>query len=319
MAKGPKMELEFDKMDGLGNDFVVIDDLSNEIELSKNEIAKICDRHFGVGADGVILVRPSEREECIAYMHYINSDGSLAQMCGNGVRCFAKYLVDHGFVDPSNEYLVADTLSGPKKIKFNIGKNGLMISACVDMGEPILDPSNIPVDLSKFISITQKSKEKNDAVVDAALDSPWGEFKFTCVSMGNPHAVCFIEDWLSLPDDVFTSTEKSLKTFDVSKVGSFFESNSAFPEKTNVEFAEITCTGINMRVFERGCGETLACGTGACATCVASVLAKNETNEVDIHLLGGTLHINWSDDNQVYMTGPAEKTFQGVINLDDII
>lgn len=307
-----KMELGFDKLNGLGNDFVFIDDLSDEIELSVNDVAKICDRHFGVGADGVILVRPSEREECTAYMHYINSDGSLAQMCGNGVRCFAKYLVDHGFVESGQGCFVADTLSGPKTIHFTTDDEGRLDQATVDMGEPILCPSEVPVSLDGFVRV----QGEPDAVVKEAITSPWGDFEFTCVSMGNPHAVCFIDDWSALPDTLFTSPERSLSTFDVPKIGAFFESCAAFPEKSNIEFAQITEGGIEMRVYERGCGETLACGTGACATCVAAVLAEGASHENDVHLLGGTLHIDWTEDNHVLMTGPAQRSFSGVLDTD---
>lgn len=310
-----KMELEFDKLNGLGNDFVFIDDLSNEVQLSASDVEQICDRHFGVGADGVILVRPSEREECAAYMHYINSDGSLAQMCGNGVRCFAKYLVDHGYVDSEQGYLIADTLSGPKMIRFSTDSEGKLDRATVDMGEPILDPADIPVCTSEF-DFDEDSIPSS--IVKRSLPSQWGDFAFTCVSMGNPHAICFIDDWKALPDELFTMKNKSLETFDISKVGSYFESCAAFPEKANIEFASIKDNGIDMRVFERGCGETLACGTGACATCVASVIAEDAPRENDIRLLGGTLHIEWAGDGHVFMTGPAKDSFHGVIEIGSI-
>lgn len=308
------MELEFEKLNGLGNDFVFIDDLSNEIELTEQEVASICDRHFGIGADGVILVRPSEREECTAYMHYINSDGSLAQMCGNGVRCFAKYLVDHGYVEAGREHFVADTLSGPKTIRFDTDANGELIRATVDMGEPILTPEDIPVSSSGFVTLNAGET----SVVRRAIASLWGDFEFTCVSMGNPHAVCFVENWAALPDELFTGPDKSLSSFDITKIGSYFEACAAFPEKANIEFAEMVDNGINMRVFERGCGETLACGTGACATCVASVLAKDAPRKNAVHLLGGTLEIEWADDGHVMMTGPAKRAYRGTFDTGTI-
>lgn len=306
------MNYDFVKLNGLGNDFVFIDDKDASIELSAEEVASICDRHFGVGADGVILVRPSKRGECAAYMHYINSDGSLAQMCGNGVRCFAKYLVDRSVVDPSAGSFVADTLAGPKPITFLVNSEGKLVSATVDMGEPILEPKLVPT----TIEANAQSPSNTPYVLDEALESPWGDFSFTCISMGNPHAVCFIDNFDALPDEVFLDpSDKCLDTFDINKVGAYFETHPAFPEKTNVEFAEVGPVNIHMRVFERGCGETLACGTGTCATSVAACLSGRSGAENDVKLLGGTLHILWGDDGHVLMTGPAEESFTGNISI----
>lgn len=305
------MELTFTKLHGLGNDFVFINDMDASIELTNEQVAYICNRHFGVGADGVILVRPSERSECAAYMHYINSDGSLAQMCGNGVRCFAKYLVDNGIVASSEGTLIADTLSGPKPIEFETDSDGKLTVATVDMGLPIFAPHEVPVDLEANAT----TPDGQAYVLDEALESPWGDFAFTCISMGNPHAICFIDDFYALPDDLFTTTEKCLETLDLDKVGAYFESNDTFPEKTNVEFAEITPANIRMRVYERGCGETLACGTGTCATSVAATLSGRSSAENDVKLLGGILHILWAEDGHVYMTGPATEVFSGTITI----
>lgn len=307
------MELEFVKLHGLGNDFVFVDDFSREIELSKEQVALLCDRHFGIGGDGVILVRPSERSECAAYMHYINSDGTLAQMCGNGVRCFAKYLVDRGFVPATDGQFVADTLAGPKPISFEVDDDEKMTKATVDMGHPILEPQSVPVALS--------ANATSDAgvpfVSNSDIDSPWGAFSFTCVSMGNPHAITFIDDFNSLPDELFADpADKQLSTLNLSKVGAYFESHETFPEKTNVEFAHIAADGvIEMRVFERGCGETLACGTGACATNVAAALTGRASRENDLVLRGGTLHILWDENDHVMMTGPAAEAFEGTVVL----
>ena len=305
------MELTFTKLNGAGNDFVFVDDLSSEIELTTSQVAWLCDRHFGIGADGVILVRPSERPECAAYMHYINSDGTLAQMCGNGVRCFAKFLVDRGYVQPSDGAFVADTLAGPKPISFTIDDEGKMTQATVDMGHPILDPQTVPVSVEANAQSTTGVAYADDI----AIESPWGPFAFTCVSMGNPHAITFIEDFEALPDELFASDEKTLATLDLEKIGAFYESNPIFPEKANIEFASITERGIEMRVYERGCGETLACGTGACATCVAAALTDRASRENDLILRGGVLHIHWTDDDHVMMTGPAAEAFEGTVKL----
>ena len=304
------MELAFTKLNGLGNDFVVAADPASSIELTAEQVARICDRRFGVGADGVILVRPSARPECAGYMHYINADGTLAQMCGNGVRCFAKFLVDSGMVDAADGRLVADTLAGPKPISFELGADGLLATATVDMGRPVLDPARVPTSLAP--NAVSPSGEAYAA--DMPIESPWGSFRFTCVSMGNPHAVCFVDDWAALPDAAFRRAgDKSLETFDVDAVGEFFEGCAAFPEKANVEFAEVRDESIAMRVFERGCRETLACGTGACATSVAATLTGRAGRGNDVVLPGGTLRIRWEDDGRVLMTGPAAKSFEGTV------
>ena len=305
------MELSFTKLNGAGNDFVFVDDLSNEIELTTSQVSWLCDRHFGIGADGVILVRPSERPECAAYMHYINSDGTLAQMCGNGVRCFAKFLVDRGYVQASDGSFVADTLAGPKPINFAVDDEGKMTQATVDMGHPILEPSEVPVNAKANATSPAGAAYAREI----EIDSPWGSFAFTCVSMGNPHAITFINDFNTLPKDLFASEERSLATLDLEKIGTFYESNPVFPEKANIEFAHIGNKGIEMRVYERGCGETLACGTGACATCVAAALTERTGRENDLILRGGMLHILWTEDYQVMMTGPAAEAFEGTVVL----
>lgn len=305
------MELNFTKLHGLGNDFVFIDDFDESIELSAEQVAFLCDRHFGIGGDGVVLVRPSKRPECAGYMHYINSDGTLAEMCGNGVRCFTKFLVDHGYVDKEAGSYIADTKRGPLPISFGLDAKGLMSQASVDMDEPILDPALVPVDLpAKGVAPDGKSFVKEEVV-----PSPWGDFAFTCVSMGNPHAVCFFDDIESLPDEWFVNGQKSLEAFDLNRIGAFFESNNVFPAKTNVEFIVPSEDGLHMRVYERGCGETLACGTGACASLVAAVLTGRSERTNKVHLRGGTLTITWQENNHVLMTGPAAQSFTGTIEL----
>ena len=303
------MKLEFAKLNGAGNDFIMIDDLNDEIELKPNQVAEICDRHFGIGGDGVILVKPSPREECAAYMDYYNSDGTKAQMCGNGVRCFAKFLVDRKIVDPDDGSFVADTLAGPKPITFSVDADGKLETATVDMGEPILEPSAVPTTLPSSLagSLPQRlhlwEPGKATPAVDQPLSVEAGEYRFTAVSMGNPHAITFVDD----PE-----------TFPLEVVGPQVECANEFPEKTNVEFAHVDGDTITMRVWERGCGETLACGTGACATAVAARLNGLAGHKVDLKLLGGTLNIEWSqEDGHVYMTGPAAEFFAGTFELPE--
>lgn len=304
------MEMAFEKLDGLGNDFVFLDGLEQPVDLSPDQARRLCDRHTGIGADGVIVVRPSDQPGCAAYMHYINADGTLAQMCGNGVRCFAKYLVDHGIVDPGAGQLVAGTLAGPRAIGFTLGEDGLMDEATVSMGRPILRPSEVPVSAEA----DALSPAGEPYVGSLRLESPFGTFAFACISMGNPHAICFIDDWDALPDGLFDGP-KGLASFDVASVGAFFEAHEAFPEKANIEFAEGVPDGLRMRVYERGCGETMACGTGACASVVAGALTGRCGRSAQVHLPGGTLRIAWEDDGEVRMTGPATRRFTGTIGV----
>lgn len=305
------MELSFVKLNGLGNDFVFIDNLDGSLNLSPEQVRALCDRHFGIGGDGVILVETSEDPLCDGYMHYINADGTLAQMCGNGVRCFAKYLVDHAIVDAAQGKLTADTLAGPKPITFEV-ENGVMTRATVDMGEPILDPTLIPIGAEP----TATTPEGIPFVKELPISSPWGPFAFTAVSMGNPHAICFIDDWGSLPAELFSDpAHPSLNTLDIDGIGAYFESCNLFPEKTNVEFATVENGGISMRVFERGCGETLACGTGACATNVAACLTGRAGRDNVVHLKGGDLEIQWLEQGPVLMSGPAEQSFYGTVEI----
>ncbi|MEG0505067.1 MAG: diaminopimelate epimerase, partial [Raoultibacter sp.] len=238
------MELHFAKLQGAGNDFIIFDDFSREIDLTTEEVSWLCDRRFGIGADGVILVRPSERSECAAYMHYINADGTLAEMCGNGIRCFAKYLVDRGYVEAQGDSCVVETLAGKRPITFVVDRRERLVEATVDMGKPILKASNVPTTL-------EPNAETNDGkrfVKEAAIESPWGTFAFTCVSLGNPHAVCFLDNMESLPNDLFTHpAKKRLATLDVNQIGSFFESHAVFPAKANIEFAVVRKGSIHMR------------------------------------------------------------------------
>ena len=287
------MVYEFSKLDGAGNDFVMIEDMADAIDFTADEVTAICDRHFGVGADGVIVVKPSSRPECAAYMDYYNSDGTKAQMCGNGIRCFAKFLVDTGIVPAAGGALVADTLSGPHPIEFFCDDAGHVSRVRVDMGAPILTPSEVPT--------TLPANHESGATVEAEVRAGDAGFAFTCVSMGNPHAIAFVDDVASFP---------------VTTLGPLFEASDAFPEKANIEFAHVEGSDIEMRVWERGCGETLACGTGSCATAVAANLTGRAPRAVRVHILGGVLDINWADDDHVYMTGPATLDFTGSFDLD---
>ena len=275
-------------MHGLGNDYVYIDVTKENIPDDISEFAKIIsDRHFGVGSDGLILICPSDR--CDFKMKMYNMDGSEAQMCGNGIRCVGKYVYDKGLTKKNT--ITIETLAGDKTLNLNI-ENGKVSTVKVDMGEPILEPRKIPVVI-----------QTNDKVVkDLSIKVLDKTFNFTCVSMGNPHAVTVVND---------------IEKFDVEKYGSILEKDIHFPERANIEFIEIIDPKtIKMRVWERGAGETFACGTGACAATVASIINKLGEREVTVKLLGGDLKIKWDkENNHVYMTGPAITVFEGEINL----
>ena len=280
--------MKFTKMHGLGNDYVYVDATKEKIPDNISEIAKfISDRHFGVGADGLILICPSDR--CDFKMKMYNMDGSEAQMCGNGIRCVGKYVYDKGLTKKNT--ITIETLAGDKTLNLNI-ENGKVSTVKVDMGEPILEPRKIPVDI-----------QTNDkAVKDLSIKVLDKTFNFTCVSMGNPHAVTVVND---------------IEKFDVEKYGSILEKDIHFPERANIEFIELIDTKtIKMRVWERGAGETFACGTGACAATVASIMNELVEIKVTVKLLGGDLKIKWDkENNHVYMTGPATTVFEGEIEL----
>lgn len=293
------------KMHGLGNDFVVIDGMSGAPEIDADQVRYLCDRHFGIGGDGVIVVRPAEDAD--GFMDYINSDGSLAQMCGNGVRVVAKFLVDNGYVSADAGALVVDTRAGHRRVEFE-SDAGVLTKATVAMGEPIFEPDRVPVLVDPNpLSEAQGVKFAHDVRVE----TPWGEISAVAVSMGNPHAVVFLDDE-SLSDSAFIG-ERTLDNLDLDRVGAFLESHEVFPEKANIEFVAVEDNGLHMRVFERGAGETLACGTGACGVLVAAALTGRSDRANDVHLPGGTLSIDWRDDGVVYMTGPATTVFCGRI------
>lgn len=276
--------LKFTKMHGLGNDYVYMDAINQKIENRKKLAKYVSDRHFGIGSDGIILICPSTVADF--KMQMFNSDGSEAEMCGNGIRCVGKFVYDKGLTNKN--IITIETLAGIKTLVMTI-ENGKVKTAKVDMGEPILEPKKIPV-----ISDEKIVKNLKLNILDK-------EFRFTCVSMGNPHSVTFIKE--------------DVNKFDICKYGSLIEINKAFPKKTNVEFINVVDDKtLKMRVWERGAGETLACGTGACGALVSSVLNGYTSRNVTIHLLGGDLNIEWNEkDNHVYMTGPATTVFEGEI------
>lgn len=281
--------IKFTKMHGLGNDYVYIDAINQKIE-NESSLAKfVSNRHFGIGSDGLILICKSDIADF--KMRMFNSDGSEAEMCGNGIRCVGKFIYDKGLTDKT--IVKIETLAGIKTLVLNT-KDGKVETARVDMGEPILEAEKIPV-------ISKEQPVKN-----LELEAENKKFKFTCVSMGNPHAITIVEN---------------TKEFDVEKYGKILEVDKAFPKKANIEFAQIIDKeNIKMRVWERGAGETLACGTGACATAVACNLNGLTGRKVNIELLGGTLKIEWNEkDNHVYMTGPAVTVFDGELYEEAII
>ena len=283
------MIIDFVKMHGLGNDFILINCLHKSLGDSSflsYLTKKLCNRNLRVGADGVILILPSSKADL--RMRIFNSDGTEAQMCGNGIRCFAKYAYENKLI--SKIKLTVETLAGiitPELIFKDEEVSGIK----VDMGIPKLKRREIPM-----------IGEDSPTVIDETLKiNPGQIFKVTCVSMGNPHCVIFTDD---------------VKSIAVSKIGPQIENHSLFPERINVELIQIlNKKEIDLRVWERGVGETLACGTGACAALVAAVLNKKTDREATIHLPGGNLDIQWSDDGHVYMIGPAEVVFKGEIYL----
>lgn len=292
----------FTKMHGLGNDFVVFDGFATDLELDADQVSLLCDRHRGIGADGVIIVRPSEVAD--GFMDYINADGSLAHMCGNGVRVVAKFLVDHGYVEPTGE-LTVDTRAGIRQLSYTTD-HGRLVLATVDMGEPSFEPGTIPV--------STVAVDTHGAYPRLDVATPAGQAQLIPASMGNPHAVWLIEDLTALPAQFFHGTP-SLESLAVDTLGSFLESHEVFPEKANIEFVIRDENGLRMRVFERGVGETLACGTGACAVLVTASLAGYSPRTNTVTLPGGQLTIEWADNNHVYMTGPATTVYTGHITI----
>lgn len=270
--------MKFTKWQACGNDFVLINAFhSEDVSFVKNNIVKICDRHFGVGADGVIFILPSKIADF--RMQIINNDGSEAEMCGNGIRCFAKAVKNAGLTE-KNKFMVE---TGAGIIVPEIKADG---TVDVDMGQPILAGDKIPVD-----------GYGDNEVIAQDIEVDGKTYKMTCVSMGNPHCVVFVDD---------------ITKVDLEKIGPKFEHHAKFPKKINTEFVEVKNDKyVRMRVWERGAGITLACGTGSCATTVACILNKKTQREIKVELDGGILNIKWADNNRIYMTGPATQVFTG--------
>ena len=273
--------MEFTKMQGCGNDYVYVDLFKEKIEKPAKLSIAVSDRHFGIGSDGLITIGPSETADF--QMHIYNADGSEAEMCGNGVRCVAKYVYDHGLTDQTE--ITVETGAGIKTLLLTV-ENKKVSQVRVDMGEPILNPELIPVEAD------------GDTVIDEKIYVDGKEWHMTCVSMGNPHAVVFVED---------------TDAFELEKYGPQFENHPRFPKRTNVEFVHvISRTEASMRVWERGSAETLACGTGTCASVMACILNHKTENKVLVHLRGGDLTIEYDPkSNHIFMTGPAVEVFHG--------
>lgn len=276
--------LKFTKMHGAGNDYIYINCFEETVKDPEKLAIKVSDRHFGIGSDGLILISPSDKADF--KMNIYNADGSEGMMCGNGIRCVSKYVYDNGMTD--KDEISVETRSGIKLIKMNV-ENGKVVSARVNMGEPILEAEKIP------------TKFDGENVIRQKLTIDEKEYEVTCVSMGNPHCIVYVDD---------------VKNIDLEKIGPKFENNEMFPERINTEFVHVVSdTELDMRVWERGSGETLACGTGSCAVTVASVLCGycKRNTEIKINLLGGTLTDIWTDGGDVYMTGPAATVCTGEI------
>lgn len=282
--------LKFVKMHGLGNDFVVLDLFGSAnrrvfgamSEPGLKSFAKsVCDRHFGIGADGVLMALPSSDKALDGVMRLVNADGSEAEMCGNGIRCIAKLIIDNGY--STRKELKIGTLSGIKKI---VAADGMFR---VDMGVPQLLRKEIPMNGSAAAK-----------AIDEPLQLKYKKIRITAVSMGNPHAVTFVDD----------------TDFDIEEIGKEVENHPVFPRRANAEFVRVlNRKEVELLVWERGVGETLACGTGACASVVASSLNGKTGRKVKVHLRGGDLVVEWARDNHVYMTGPAESVFSGTVRV----
>ncbi len=277
--------MKFTKMQGLGNDYVYVNGFTESVENKEEAARLLSDRHFGVGSDGLILINPSEVADFEMEMY--NADGSRGKMCGNGIRCVAKYVYDYGLTDKTK--ISVETLGGIKYLDLTV-EDGKVVLVRVDMGEPILEADKIPV---------AAGKEK---VIDEPIVVEEKEYRTTSVSMGNPHTVVYMDE---------------IATLDLEKIGPGFECHPWFPDRVNTEFVKvIDDTLLEMRVWERGSGDTLACGTGACAVAVASILNGLAKREVTVRLLGGDLKIEWDEKtNHVFMTGPAAVVFDGEIAL----
>lgn len=280
--------MKFTKMHGLGNDYVYVNCFEEKIDNPPAVARFVSDRHFGIGSDGLIMINPSKTADFEMEMY--NADGSRGEMCGNGIRCVAKYVYDYGLTDKTQ--ISVETLGGIKYLDLTV-EDGKVSLVKVDMGKPELEADLIPI-----IS-------KREQVIDEPIEVDGKEYHMTGVSMGNPHAVIYVDD---------------VKGLDLEKIGPKFENHERFPKRINTEFVHcIDRQTVEMRVWERGSGETLACGTGACAVAVSSILNNLTDTQVTVKLLGGDLQIEWDrEKDRVFMTGPATVVFDGVIDITEI-
>lgn len=275
------MKFSFSKWHGLGNDFVIVNGLEEKIDNYHDMAIEVCDRHFGIGADGLVVILPSAIADF--QMRIFNSDGSEAEMCGNVTRCIARYVYEHNLTDKKK--ITLETKAGIIKPEL-IFIDGQLSTVRVDMGEPRLTRAEIPM-----------LGNENEQVINEVLLVGGDEYQITCASMGNPHCIVFVED---------------ITTIDLSLIGPKIETHSAFPKKTNVEFVQVlNKQRLRMRVWERGAGVTMACGTGTCATLVAAVLNNKTDRQATVEVDGGELFIEWGSNNHIYMSGPAIEVFRG--------
>ena len=285
------MKLKFTKMHGCGNDYIYVNGFSQHIDADNKPelVRRLSDRHFGIGGDGVIFINPGKK--AAFEMEMYNADGSREQMCGNGIRCVAKYVYDYGLTDKTS--ITIECFGAVKYLDLTLGADGMVSTVRVNMGAPVLRASEVPV------------LSDNEQVVDEEIMVNGRTYRMTCVSMGNPHAVVFVDDI----DD--------MGKFEIEKIGPYFENHERFPERTNTEFVKVIDKNtVQMRVWERGTGETLACGTGCCATTAACVLNGRTDTKVNVKVLGGEILCEWDrDDNLVYMTGPAATVFEGSVEV----
>ena len=291
--------MKFTKMQGLGNDYVYVDCTKEELATPADIARAVSDRHFGIGSDGLILIKPSKVADF--YMEMYNADGTRSAMCGNGIRCVGKYVHDFGLTDKLDVSI--ETAAGIKYLNLRV-LGGQVTEVRVNMGAPVFEPKLVPTTLEATRQIAPNGASDVDektvvsVVLDAPLEVDGNTYRVSCVSMGNPHVITYVDD------------EKAV---DIEKIGPSFEHHNVFPERTNTEFIRVADRkNIYMRVWERGTGETLACGTGACASAVATMLNGLCDRKVTVHLLGGDLFIEWDEkENVVYMTGPAVTVFTG--------
>lgn len=306
----PRMELNFTKLNGLGNDFIFVDNRDGLATLSPEQVVTLCHRNFGVGADGVMLIEEAYRDGSDFAWHFSNADGSVAEMCGNGIRCAVAFLEYLGLIDSAAEMITIDTLAGPISVTPNRDSSGRLMSTTVDMGVAVTEPTSIPTTLEPNVALEHQDSSTERAVIDGLLsitrENQRFEFPVTCISMGNPHVVVWA-------DSIGTTVERAR----LAEFGPDVQSLDAFPASANVEVIEVLDRDrIRMRVWERGVGETLACGTGACAVAYAAYLKGEVDTAVTVELPGGNLQIVIdAATRRIEMTGPATVVFDGRVEV----